>query len=172
MYLSPVRNDGTLATVLRRGLTLVHAVLLCAGLISAPAAVLGQVFPPEVKRVSEAFVCQCGCNHQLSACGMLNCGSATPLRTEIQEKLKEGKDQKEIVEAFVAKYGKVILAAPTNRGFDLAAWLTPFAALSFGLIVIYFVIKAWTQRKPALRVVTAIPDTFRDKMEKELKELE
>jgi cytochrome c-type biogenesis protein CcmH len=105
---------------------------------------------------------------------MLNCGSATPLRTEIQGHLAEGKSQKEIVEAFVAKYGKVILAAPTTQGFDLAAWLTPFAALSFGLIVVYFVIKAWTQPKPVLAgsaSTPVIPDDYRDKMEQELKDL-
>lgn len=146
--------------------------LMLIALLMFPSRQFAQVFPPEVKEASEAFVCQCGCNHQLSACGMLNCGSATPLRSEIQEHLKQGKSQKEIVDAFVAKYSKVILAAPTTRGFDLAAWLTPFAALSFGLIVVYFVIKAWSQRKPALAANAArtIPDAYRDKMEKELKD--
>ena len=148
--------------------------MLIAVVFLFPSTQFAQVFPPEVKKASEAFVCQCSCNHQLSACGMLNCGSATPLRTEIQEHLKQGKSQKEIVEAFVAKYSKVILAAPTTQGFDLAAWLAPFAALSFGLVVVYFVIKAWTQRNPAVAGFAStrvIPDAYRDKMEKELKDL-
>jgi len=105
---------------------------------------------------------------------MLNCGSATPLRTEIQGHLTEGRSQREIVEAFVAKYGKVILAAPTTQGFDLAVWLIPFAALSFGLIVVYFVIKAWTQRKPKLAAASpaaSMPNAYRDRLEKELKDL-
>ena len=85
--------------------SLVLATMLASAFLS-PSSSFAQVFPPEVKKASEAFVCQCSCNHQLSACGMLNCGSATPLRTEIQEHLKQGKSQKEIVEAFVAKYGK------------------------------------------------------------------
>jgi len=133
-----------------------------------------QVFPPEVKDVSEAFVCQCGCNHQLSACGMVNCGSAIPLRTEIQDLLKQGKTKSDIVKAFVAKYGKVVLAAPTAQGLDLAAWLTPFAALSFGLLLVYYLIRAWTQRKPRLAVnasAPAIPDAYRDQIDKELKDL-
>lgn len=148
--------------------------MLIAVVFLFPSRQFAQVFPPEVKKASEAFVCQCSCNHQLSACGMLNCGSATPLRTEIQEHLKEGKSQKEIVEAFVAKYGKVILAAPTTQGFDLAVWLIPFAALSFGLMVVYFVIKTWTQRKPVLAgnaSTRVISDAYREKMEKEMKDL-
>ena len=148
--------------------------MLIAVVFLFPSSQFAQVFPPEVKKASEAFVCQCSCNHQLSACGMLNCGSATPLRTEIQEHLKQGKSQKEIVDAFVAKYSKVILAAPTTQGLDLAAWLIPFAALSFGLMVVYFVIKAWTQRKPLVAgnaSTRVIPDAYRDRMEKELKDL-
>jgi cytochrome c-type biogenesis protein CcmH len=156
----------------QRSLVLKFVLIVLVFLI--PSRQFGQVFSPEVRNASEAFVCQCGCNHQLSACGMLNCGSATPLRTEIQEHLKQGKTQQEIVQAFVAKYGKVILAAPTTQGFDLAAWLTPFAALAFGLILIYFVIKVWIQRKPALAgapSTPAIPDTYREQIEKELKDL-
>lgn len=150
----------------------VSRFVLIAFALLLPSGQFAQVFSPEVKTASEAFVCQCGCNHQLSACGMLNCGSATPLRTEIQEHLKQGKTQQEIVQAFVAKYGKVILAAPTTQGFDLAAWLTPFGALALGLILVYFVIKAWTQRKPAIAgAPSAIPDTYRDQIEKELKDL-
>ena len=155
-------------------LNIALTTVLAGASFVASSSQFAQVFSPEVKNASEAFVCQCGCNHQLSACGMLNCGSATPLRGEIQEHLKGGKSQKEIVEAFVAKYGKVILAAPTTQGFDLAAWLTPFAALLFGLIVVYFVIKAWTQPKPVLAGIAptpVIPDDYRDKMEKELKDL-
>jgi len=151
-----------------------EVLMLIAVVFLFPSMQFAQAFPPEVKKASEAFVCQCSCNHQLSACGMLNCGSATPLRTEIQEYLKQGKTQKEIVDAFVAKYSKVILAAPMTQGFDLAAWLAPFAALTFGLIVVYFVIKAWTQRKPAVAgnaSTRVIPDAYRDKMEKELKDL-
>ncbi|MSO22763.1 MAG: hypothetical protein EXQ58_05805 [Acidobacteria bacterium] len=159
-----------------RGLRLNIALttMLAAASFVTPSSQFAQVFSPEVKNASEAFVCQCGCNHQLSACGMLNCGSATPLRAEIQGHITEGKSQKEIVEAFVAKYGKMILAAPTTQGFDLAAWLTPFAVLLFGLIVVYFVIKAWTQPQPVLAgnaSTPVIPDDYRDKMEKELKDL-
>ena len=167
-----MRKCGWVVNGWQRSLVLKFVLIVLVFLI--PSRQFGQVFSPEVRNASEAFVCQCGCNHQLSACGMLNCGSATPLRTEIQEHLKQGKTQQEIVQAFVAKYGKVILAAPTTQGFDLAAWLTPFAALAFGLILIYYVIKVWIQRKPALAgapSTPAIPDTYRDQIEKELKDL-
>lgn len=144
-------------------------VLLWLALVTWPSAQLAQVFPPEVKKASEPFVCQCRCNHQLSACDMFGCGSAIPLREEIQGHLKQGKTQQQIIDAFVAKYGQNILSAPPK-----SAWVTPFAVLSCGLILVFFVIKAWTQRKPKLVVASpaaGMPDAYRDKLEKELRDL-
>src|SRR5512141_1199247 len=85
-----------------------------------------QVFSPEVKKVAEDFVCQCGCNHQPYACGMVNCGSAIPLQKEIQGYLEQAKSRQEIRDIFVSKYSKLILSAPTTQGFDLTAWTMPF----------------------------------------------
>jgi cytochrome c-type biogenesis protein CcmH/NrfF len=146
----------------------VSKALLWLALAMWPSAQWAQVFPPEVKKASEPFVCQCRCNHQLSACDMFGCGSAIPLREEIQEHLKQGKSQQQIVDAFVAKYGQNILSAPPK-----SAWVTPFAVLSCGLILVFFVIKAWTQRKPRLAAASRVtmPDAYRDRLEKELKDL-
>ncbi|HEX2522400.1 MAG TPA: hypothetical protein VHP35_09750, partial [Terriglobia bacterium] len=69
-------NDGAWDWRVLWGLTRIIVVIFSLHL----PALLAQIFPPEVKKASEAFVCQCNCNHQLSACGMVNCGSATPLR--------------------------------------------------------------------------------------------
>ncbi|MFN8006634.1 MAG: cytochrome c-type biogenesis protein CcmH [Terriglobia bacterium] len=153
-------------------------MVLCCGISAALFSVpqgFAQAFPPEVKKVAEEFVCQCGCNHQLSACGMVNCGSAVPLQEEIQGYLKAGKSRQEIRETFVAKYSRLILSTPTTRGFDLTAWTMPFVMLFLGLIVVYLLIRAWSRRKPALVVegpgaAPPMPDSYREKMEKELKD--
>jgi len=139
--------------------------------------VIAQVFSPEVKKVAEDFVCQCGCNHQLSACGMVNCGSAVPLQEEIQGYLKQGKSGQEIRDIFISKYSKLILSAPTTHGFDLTAWTMPFVMLLLGFVLVYFLIKVWARRKPALAVqgpgaVPSIPDTYQQQIEKELKDLD
>ena len=139
------------------------------------SSVFAQVFPPEVKRVAEDFVCQCGCNHQLSACGMVNCGSAVPLQEEIQGYLKQGKSHPEIREIFVAKYSKLILSTPTTRGFDLTAWTMPFVMLLLGLMLVYSLIRVWARRKPTLALegpggAPLVPDNYQQQIEKELKD--
>lgn len=149
-------------------------ILLLGILLHSPAA--AQIFPPEVKKVSENFVCQCSCNHQLSGCGMLHCGSANPLRSEIEQKLQAGMTEEQIVDDFVAKYGGVILSAPTGEGFDLVAWTLPVVALLAGLLVLYRVVRVWTRRRPlpASTPATpeAIPEPYRNRMEKELKDFD
>jgi len=107
---------------------------------------------------------------------MLNCHSATPLREEIAGMIKQGMKAEQIVSAFVAKYGKVILAAPPAEGFDLVAWTLPFIMLLFGFIVVYWLINTWLIRKPALVSSAggrdAIPEGYQDRIDRELKDLD
>ena len=153
----------------------IPVLILLLGILLPPPAV-AQIFSPEVKKVSENFVCQCSCNHQLSGCGMLHCGSANPLRSEIDQKLQAGMTEEQIVDDFVAKYGGVILSAPTGEGFDLVAWTLPVVALLAGMLVLYRVVRAWTRRRPlpasAPAATEAIPEAYRNRMEKELKDFD
>jgi cytochrome c-type biogenesis protein CcmH len=84
------------------------------------------------REVSEALVCQCGCNMILYVCNHQNCPSAIPFRAEIERQIRDGKRKDEIVADFVAKNGQVVLSAPPAEGFDLAAWVAPFVALVLG----------------------------------------
>lgn len=143
--------------------------------IGFPLHLRAQIVSPEVRKVSERFVCQCGCNHQLSACAMLNCGSATPLRAEIAALLREGKTEEQIAALFAAKYGKRILSAPTTKGFDLAAWILPFLMLLAGLFFVAIIIHYWLRRRAVVAVAAGspspVPDEYRERLEKELKDL-
>jgi cytochrome c-type biogenesis protein CcmH/NrfF len=102
----------------------------------------------EYKQIADKLVCQCGCADQISICSMQNCHSATPMRAELREKLQAGMGMDQIVDSFVAKYGKIVLSAPTTTGFDLAAWVMPFLLLGAGLIVVSWIAVKLTRRAP------------------------
>jgi cytochrome c-type biogenesis protein CcmH/NrfF len=56
-----------------------------------------------------------------------------------------------VEQGFVQKYVPTVLAAPTTKGFDRAAYIIPFAALILGLGLIVLVIRSWKNRPaPAL----------------------
>ncbi len=112
--------------------------------------VSGVSFPgrtaPTVQSVAQELMCQCGCSMVLASC---NCGLADEMRGAIAEKLNSGMSAPKILAFFVEKYGKKVLSAPTKKGFDLTAWVTPFVAVLLALLLIALIIKSWVGRTRA-----------------------
>lgn len=86
--------------------------------------------------IEEALTCQCGCGLTVHSCNHLTCPSAIPLKQEIAAQLDLGKTRAEVLAYFGDKYGEKILSAPTTSGFNLVAWVTPFAAVLIAAAVI------------------------------------
>src|SRR5438067_604731 len=105
-----------------------HRVVLFFCVFSVVSVVFPQELDPKLARfndLSNTLVCQCGCTMVLAQCGMLNCGSATPMRGIIKEEIAKGVPDTEIVGKFVRQYGQVVLSAPPATGFNLMAWVMP-----------------------------------------------
>ncbi len=60
-------------------------------------------------------------------------------------KLESGLTVDQIVKQYVDKYGETVLSAPTKSGFNLTAWITPFAALVIGGFGVRKVIRSWVR---------------------------
>jgi cytochrome c-type biogenesis protein CcmH/NrfF len=92
------------------------------------------------------------------------------MRAEIREALAAGKSVEEIIAGFVARVGKVVLPAPTLVGFDLAAWIAPFALLAAGLVLVSWIAVRMTRRPAA---VGAAPTPAADpRVDQELRDFE
>ena len=77
----------------------------------------------------------------------------------------------QIVDSFVAKMGKRVRAAPTLKGFELTAWVMPFAMLGLGLFVVTWVVVKMSRTSrtaPAAVEVQAVDP----RVDKELREFE
>ena len=76
----------------------------------------------------------------------------------------------EVLAHFSSKYGEKILSAPTASGFNLIAWVTPFAAVLVAGAVIVVVSRRW--RRPASASPSPSPapvdDARRARLEAEL----
>jgi cytochrome c-type biogenesis protein CcmH len=104
--------------------------------------------PATVGEIAQELTCTCGCNMVVSACeGTMDCGAAADIKNQILEKLSIGQSKEEIIAFFVSRYGEKILSAPTKRGFNLTAWVVPFAAVIFGIGAVYALLKRWASRK-------------------------
>ena len=124
----------------------------------------------DYKEACNRLVCQCGCNEQLSVCGMQNCSSATPMRAEIRERLEKGESVNTIVDSFVARVGKKVLSAPTMQGFDFTAWIMPFLVLCLGLVVVGWIVVRMVRPVPA--TPGSAPGAVDPRVEKELRDFE
>jgi cytochrome c-type biogenesis protein CcmH len=98
--------------------------------------------------IEEALTCQCGCGLTVHSCNHVQCPSGIPLKEEITSQLAAGKTRAEVLTYFATKYGEKILSAPTTTGFNLVAWVTPFAVVLGAAAVIVVVSRRW-RREPA-----------------------
>lgn len=136
--------------------------------------------PPE-KEIAAELVCKCGCgNMPIADC---ECSNARRIRAEIHKKVAEGLSKREVLNYFMKKYGEDIMGAPPPwKGFNLVAWVLPFAALIGGGV--FFV--RWVGRSPRpsanaskdvslgsgpAEVAADSPD-LTERLDKELKEFE
>ena len=111
------------------------------------AAVLDQAKRDELEH---HIHCQCGCNLDVYTCRTtdFSCQVSPAMHRDVMALVAGGYSAPEIIAAFKAVYGDRVLMAPPASGFDLAAWLTPFVALSAGIGLVLVVLRRL--RGPAL----------------------
>lgn len=129
---------------MRRWLSSLFLLILA---VTSLAQTASQLQTDAVKRVGMKLACLCGtCNNTVTECQMLECHYSKPAKARIAALLAAGKSDQEIIDGFVKEYGKRALAAPPAEGFNLLAWVMPFAAIAAGLGVIWVFIRRF--RKP------------------------
>ena len=90
------------------------------------------------------------------------------IKDQVDEQIKEGKSEDEILKFFVERYGPWILREPPKSGFNLMAWATPIALLLAGPLLIWMF---FIRRKENLEAHVRNSNEILDEMEKELNKL-
>jgi len=95
--------------------------------------------------LENALMCKCD-----DKCGkvLINCTCATSdkTRAEFTKMLESGITVEQIIKMQVDKHGETVLSAPTKKGFNLTAWVAPFAALIVGGLGIRKIIDTWIRK--------------------------
>lgn len=150
---------------------LVSALSLLALVSPFVSAVLAE--DTTVDDVGKELICMCGCGSVLINCVHIECSVRESMLATIRSQLSQGKSKGEIVQYFVRQYGEEVLAAPTKEGFNLTAWILPFAALAAGGGLVYWLIKTWVSRGKEESVVSEedskVDEKYRRRVEAELK---
>lgn len=98
-------------------------------------------------RLGHNMICMCGCGQILMECNHVGCPVSPKMLAELQTKISAGLPQERIFDWFVAKYGAVVLAAPSRGGFDRVAWIMPFAVTLMATLGTAVLVRLWTRRR-------------------------
>ena len=89
------------------------------------------------------LMCTCGCAQLLGECNHVGCPESGRERIELSSQIASGNSDQQILDWFAAKYGTTMLAAPPAKGFDLVAWIAPFAVFLAALAGTILLIRRW-----------------------------
>ena len=117
-------------------------------------AFLGTDVDARFNKLGHQMMCMCGCNQVLLECNHVGCAYSDRMRNELTAGLERGDNDSLILQSFVQKYGNTVLAAPTNSGFNIVAWITPFAVFGLATAIAVWLVRMWKAR-PVAQTVAA-----------------
>ncbi len=90
--------------------------------------------------IEAEFMCDCGCGDMLINC---TCERSEEMRAIITKMINQGQSKTQIVSAFVAQFGEVILSSPPRKGFNLVAYGVPMAGFFIGSVFAVTMARRW-----------------------------
>jgi cytochrome c-type biogenesis protein CcmH/NrfF len=130
----------------------------------------------EIQAIEQQLACNCGCTLDVFTCRTtdFSCTYSPALHREVLALRDQGKSAREILDAFVQKYGEKALMAPKPKGFNLWGYLLPGAAVATAGLALAAVLKRREAVERAPEVVppvSASPDEL-DRLKAALAEVE
>lgn len=97
----------------------------------------------EIKAIEQQLACTCGCTLDIFTCRTTDftCTYSPALHREVLALRDEGKNAREILDAFVARYGEKALMAPKPQGFNLWGYLLPGVAVAGAAVALAAVLR-------------------------------
>lgn len=131
----------------RRAWHFAQAALLSIVIVASTIASVGASDPQgRFNDLGHKMICQCGCSQVMLECNHVGCPVSPVMRNELMAGIARGDSDSVILQAFVQKYGPTVLGAPTSQGFNLLAWIMPFAVLLLGLLGTALLVRKWKLR--------------------------
>lgn len=141
-----------------------------AALAIAVCFTLGAAAPEtRFNTLGHKLMCTCSCAQMLGECNHVGCPNSTEELALLRRGVDANLTDKQIFDSFVEQYGATVLAAPTKEGFDLVAWIAPFAVFGAALLGTILLVRHWVSTSPKLEPAPATPemDALRERIRRE-----
>jgi len=119
------------------------------GIVVLAIAFMGADVDARFNKLGHQMMCMCGCNQILLECNHVGCTYSDRMRNELTAGLERGDSDSLVLQSFVQKYGNTVLAAPTSTGFNVVAWIMPFAVFALATAMAVWLVRAWKARPVA-----------------------
>jgi len=107
------------------------------------------------EKLGNGLMCTCGCEQQLLKCDHVGCTFRGEEMDMLRNEIAGGQNDSLILQSFVQRYGATVLSAPTTEGFDLLAWIMPFAVAAVALIGTILLVRHWAKNQAKLAPANA-----------------
>jgi len=136
---------------LKAGQALALAVAVC---FSVGATDAGKRY----ENLNHRLMCTCSCAEILGECNHVGCPNSTEELQLLRGGITAGDSDDKIFDTFAAKYGATVLAAPPASGFNLVAWIAPFAVFAAALLGTILLVRHWSIGASELATQPADPE--------------
>lgn len=125
----------------------------------------------QAREIDAMLVAPCCFSQQVS---VHPSAAAQEVKQDVRRRLAAGDTQEQILHAYVAQYGKHILAEPRAEGFDLMLYVIPFVMLIASIALVTVVIRRVTRRGPVAASAADMdaPGGFDERLDDELRDLD
>ncbi len=119
------------------------------GIAVLAIAFMGADVDARFNKLGHQLMCMCGCNQVLLECNHVGCAYSERMRNELTASLERGDNDSLALQSFVQKYGNTVLSAPTSSGFNIVAWIMPFAVFAAASALTLWLVRLWKSRPVA-----------------------
>lgn len=141
---------------------LAEILLLCCAVVLLMGA---DTKDARFQRLGGKIMCTCGCAQMLLKCNHVGCPNSDRMIRELHALtgttggvpgaadatkiagLKPINDDEKVLQWFRETWGVTAVVEPATHGFELLAWVIPFAALAVGLLLVVVIVWSWRSRK-------------------------
>ena len=117
-----------------------------------------QLVSPKAREVAHKLACWCGGCSRLPV-GQCSCGMCATERSNIDQMLKEGKDETQILDYYVTTYGgNQVLSEPPTSGSGRVVWAMPIVAGVGGFLTVAYLAMRWSRRPSIAGMPAGIED--------------
>jgi len=92
------------------------------------------------------IMCTCGCGQMLLKCNHVGCPNSAKMISQLHAQVSASDNDDEVLNFFRREWGVTTVVEPGHHGFELLAWILPFAGLALGIALLAIVVHRWHNR--------------------------